>query len=60
MKSFKNNTVLKTDLYDQELRLEAFANSSARKSYKRLFEIAKLNFQSIDNPHHITNLLHQG
>ena len=60
MKPFKNNGVLKSNMYNPELRLSVFAEPSARKSYQRLFEIAKLNFQSIDTPQHIANLLYKG
>ncbi len=59
MKPLKNKTVLKSDIYNQDTRFGVFAEASARKSYQRLFEIAKLNFQSIDTPQQITNLLYQ-
>ena len=60
MKPSKNKSVLKSSLYNPEIRLSVFAEPSARKSYQRLFEIAKLNFQSIDTPQHIANLLYKG
>jgi hypothetical protein len=60
MKPFKNKGVLKSKVYNQELKLGVFAEPSARKSYQRLFEIAKLNFQSVETPQRITNLLYQG
>ena len=59
MKPFKNKRVLESSSNNQDLRLSVFAKAEARKSYQRLFEIAKLNFQSIDTPKHITNLLYQ-
>lgn len=60
MKPFKNKSVLKSNIDNQEVRLSVFAESSARKSYQRLFEIAKLNFQSIDTPQQISSLLYKG
>ncbi len=60
MKPIKNNSVLKSNMYSQDLRSGVFAEPSARKSYQRLFEIAKLNFQSINTPKHIAKLLYQG
>ena len=44
---------------NQDIRLGVFAQPSARKSYQRLFEIAKLNFQSIDTPKQIAKLLYE-
>lgn len=60
MKPFKNKRVIKNDTNNQELRLSVFAEPTARKSYQRLFEVAKLNFQSIDTPKQIAKLLYQG
>ena len=60
MKPFKNKRVINSDANNQELRLNVFAEPTARKSYQRLFEVAKLNFQSIDTPKHIAKLLYQG
>ena len=59
MKPFKNKSVLKSTSNIEDLRLSVFARAEARKSYQRLFEIAKLNFQSIETPRHIANLLYQ-
>jgi len=59
MNPLKNKTIFKSNIYNQDLRLGVFSEPSARKSYQRLFEIAKLNFQSIDTPQQITNLLYQ-
>lgn len=60
MKPIKNRSVLKSNSNNQDLGLSVFAKAEARKSYQRLFEIAKLNSQSIDTPKHIANLLYQG
>ncbi len=59
MKPIKDNSGLNIENYSQDLRSNVFAAPAARKSYQRLFEIAKLNFQSIDTPNHITKLLFQ-
>jgi len=60
MKHLKTKTILTNSLPKDEIRLSVFAEPSARKSYQRLFEIAKMNFQSIDTPKHIAKLLWQG
>ncbi len=57
MKPFKNNSVLKSKVNHPSLRLNVFAEPSARQSYQRLFEVAKLNFQSVETPKHIAKLL---
>ena len=59
MKPFKNKRALESNNNIQDLRSSVFARAEARKSYQRLFEIAKLNFQSIDTPTHLSNLLYQ-
>jgi len=59
MKQLKTKTVLKDSFSKDEIRLSVFAEPSARQSYQRLFEIAKLNFQSINTPKHIAKLLFQ-
>ncbi len=60
MKPSKNKTNLNSNIYRNELRLGVFAEPSARKSYQRLFEVAKLNFQTINTPNHIAKLLWEG
>ncbi len=56
MKSFKIKPAVENN-QSEDIRLSVFAESSARKSYQRLFEIAKLNLQSINTPNHIAKLL---
>jgi hypothetical protein len=56
MKSFKIKTAVENN-QSEDVKLSVFAQPSARKSYQRLFEVAKLNFQSINTPNHIAKLL---
>lgn len=57
MKPLKTNGVLKSNIPHHELHFSVFAEPSARESYQRLFEVAKLNFQSIETPNRIAKLL---
>ncbi len=59
MKSFKIKSAVEIN-QSEDVKLSVFAEPSARKSYQRLFEIAKLNFQSINTPNHIAKLLWEG
>ncbi|VAW29586.1 hypothetical protein MNBD_BACTEROID06-81 [hydrothermal vent metagenome] len=56
MKPFKIKPAVENN-QSKYVRLSVFAEPSARKSYQRLFEVAKLNFQSINTPNHIAKLL---
>lgn len=57
MKPFKNKAVAAINAETEDVKLSVFAKPSARKSYQRLFEIAKLNFQTINTPNPIAKLL---
>jgi len=57
MKPLKTEGVLKSNTTHHELHFSVFAEPSARKSYQRLFEIAKLNFQSVESPNQIAKML---
>lgn len=57
MKPLKETSMLRAAKGREPLRLNVFAEPNARKSYQRLFEVAKLNFQSIETPRHIAQLL---
>ncbi|MCB0494558.1 MAG: hypothetical protein KDC79_00355 [Cyclobacteriaceae bacterium] len=57
MKPIKTEGVLKSNIPHHELHFSVFAEPSARESYQRLFEIAKLNFQSVESPDELSKLL---
>ncbi len=59
MKSFKIKPAVVSN-QAEDIKLSVFAQTSARKSYQRLFEVAKLNLQSINTPNHIAKLLWEG
>ncbi len=59
MKPFTNKVVAAINAETEDVKLSVFAKPSARKSYQRLFEIAKLNFQTINTHDPIIKLLWQ-